>query len=237
MGRALRILSANLWNGRADGEAFANIVTALAVDVVAVQELSPEQAEALSAALPHGEFEPDRTHTGMGIAMARPGEFFRVPMPCRDTRGVRLHARDWPCINGSIEILNVHIMAPHVLHHRPGPFVTRTAQVRALEEFIQGGSQAQLAAVGDFNSTPMWPAYRRIASHLSDAAVLAAERSGRSPSPTWGPWVSAPRLLRIDHGFVRGCEVEQFQVIDIPKSDHSAVVMDISSPAPEVADD
>ena len=86
--------------------------------------------------------------------------------------------------------------------------------------------------VGDFNSTPIWPVYRRIASHLTDAAVAAAKKLNRRPANTWGPWHGSPRLLRIDHGFVRGVEVEQFHVVDIPMSDHSAVVMDVSFEAP-----
>ena len=81
--------------------------------------------------------------------------------------------------------------------------------------------------MGDFNSTPLWPAYRRIRSHLTDAAVAVAERRGRRVGRTWGPWASAPRLLRIDHGFVSGLEVEEFRVVEVFGSDHSAIVMDV----------
>jgi len=44
LGGRLRIVSANLWNGRAHPEAFAELVAGLEADIVAVQEMSPEQA-------------------------------------------------------------------------------------------------------------------------------------------------------------------------------------------------
>ena len=119
MGNTLRIMSANLWNGNADAEGFANMVLALAADVVAVQELSPEQAEALSAVMPYGALEPSNVHRGMGIAMKRPAETFRRKMTDRDVHSVLLDPSDWPQVPSPLEIMNTHIMAPHVLWARP----------------------------------------------------------------------------------------------------------------------
>jgi endonuclease/exonuclease/phosphatase family metal-dependent hydrolase len=81
--------------------------------------------------------------------------------------------------------------------------------------------------VGDFNSTPLWPFYRRIADHLHDAALIHARRSGGRAARTWGPWHGAPRLLRIDHAFVQHLEVFDFAVVEVPDGDHSAVVVEI----------
>jgi endonuclease/exonuclease/phosphatase family metal-dependent hydrolase len=53
-GGALRILSANLRNGGADPEAFADLVRETGAEVVAVQELAPAQADALARVLGHG---------------------------------------------------------------------------------------------------------------------------------------------------------------------------------------
>ncbi len=52
-------------NGRADPEAFADLVNGSGADVVAVQELSPEQADALGRMFPHGRLEPSRGFNGM----------------------------------------------------------------------------------------------------------------------------------------------------------------------------
>ncbi len=231
MGQTLRILSANLWNGRADAEGFADLVLALAVDVVAVQELSPEQAEALSVVMPYGELQPSRNHEGMGIAMLRPGEMSRLQMGSRAARLSRLEPAHWPQLSRPLEVLNVHITAPQILFPKPA-FLTRPHQVRTLERHIRENPEHHRVVLGDFNATPLWPAYRRIASHLTDAAIVAAEQRGRAPAATWGPWHRSPRLARIDHGFVGGLDVEDFQVIDVPKSDHCAIVMDVSTSPP-----
>jgi len=63
---------------------------------------------------------------------------------------------------------------------------------------------------------------------LTDAAVTVARRRGERPKATWGPWSGSPRLLRIDHAMVGGVTVEGFRVVDIPGSDHDAVVIDIT---------
>jgi endonuclease/exonuclease/phosphatase family metal-dependent hydrolase len=226
LGNSIRVLSANLWNGRADAEAFAELVVALAVDVVAVQELSHEQAEALSAVLPHGQLEPEADHQGMGIAMTRPGRYSRMQLPQRDGRIATLHPGDWPQLDQPLEIINLHIMAPQLLYPQPS-FLVRPRQIRGVERYIQQHRKAQRVVVGDFNATPSWPLYWRMASQLTDAAVAVAERAGRRPASTWGPWFGSPRLIRIDHGFVGGVEVDDFRVVDIPQGDHSAVVMDV----------
>jgi endonuclease/exonuclease/phosphatase family metal-dependent hydrolase len=84
--------------------------------------------------------------------------------------------------------------------------------------------------VGDFNATSYWPWYWRMASQFTDAAVTVAEKTGISAKPTWGPWPGSRKLLRIDHGFLRGLEVREFEVFEIEGSDHSALVMDITLP-------
>jgi endonuclease/exonuclease/phosphatase (EEP) superfamily protein YafD len=226
LGESIRVLSANLWNGRADAEAFARLVVEMEVDVVAVQEISGEQAEALSAVMPYGELEPDTDNQGMGIAMRRPGAYSRLPLPCRDGRAATLDPEHWPELERPLEILNLHFMAPQMLYPNPS-FLVRPRQVRGVERYLRARPSDQRVVVGDFNATPWWPLYWRMASHLTDAAVAVAEKVGRSPAPTWGPWFGAPRLIRIDHGFVAGVEVDDFQVVEVTEADHSAVVVDV----------
>ena len=79
----LRILSANLANGKADAEAFADLVEAVEPDVVVAQELVPPQAEALARVLPFGKLEPAWDHNGMGIALRTPGTVRPLRLPYR----------------------------------------------------------------------------------------------------------------------------------------------------------
>jgi len=226
MARTLRIFSANLWNGGADAQALADQLLALGVDVAGFQELAPEQAEAIASVMPHGELQPRRDHNGMGIGLARPAEMDRAPLFHRSGFVARLDPTVWTGLEASVEIVALHIMAPQVVRPRPAP-ITRHRQVRDFLRYCEDRSAAHRAVVGDFNATPLWPAYRRIASQFTDAAEEAARMLGTRPLPTWGPWPSAPRMLRIDHGFVAGMRVVDFQVVPVRGSDHSAIVMDV----------
>ena len=80
---------------------------------------------------------------------------------------------------------------------------------------------------GDFNASPAWPVYRRVAGRLEDAAVLVAKERGGRPSRTWGPAPGTPRLLRIDHVFVEGVRPVDTRVVTIPGSDHSGLLVEV----------
>jgi endonuclease/exonuclease/phosphatase family metal-dependent hydrolase len=230
LGQPIRILSANLWNGGADPEAFADLVLALAVDAVCVQELSPAQADALGRVMPHGVLEPNDHFTGMGIALRRPAKLHRVPLTCRDVRVAMLDPSDWSGLTHPLELANLHMAAPHTLRPRAG-LAMRVEQMRQLMPWLtREHVPAQRVMVGDFNATPAWPVYRRIAAHLHDAAVEVARRRGERPRKTWGPWSGSPRLLRIDHAMFDGVEIDDLRVVHVPGSDHSAVVVDVLPP-------
>lgn len=224
----LRVLSANLWNGRADADGFAALVERLQVDVVAVQELAPPQADALGRRLPHGLLEPADDYNGMGIAARVPLAVRRLALPNRDARVAELHLRGADGAAIAVELVNIHVEAPHstptwrTVERRRG-------QWRGLERHLRANPHRPRMVVGDFNSTPLWPFYRRMAGHLRDAALIHAARTGGRAERTWGPWHGAPRLLRIDHAFVHHLEVLNFQVVTVPEGDHSAVVVEIAA--------
>jgi endonuclease/exonuclease/phosphatase family metal-dependent hydrolase len=224
-------VSANLWNGGADPDAFAELVDALGADVVATQEMTPEQADALARVMPHGRLEPARDYNGMGLALRQPADVRHLPLPLRNARLVNLR---WPGPSGTpleLEVLNVHVQAPHSPPHWQARAIRR-GQVDGLLVHMQASPQRARVMVGDFNATPLWPVYRRLATHLTDAALAVAQRHGRPVRPTWGPWPGAPRLLRIDHAFVSGLTVDDFQVLPIVGADHSAIVVDLAAPLP-----
>jgi len=221
----LRLISANLRLGRADAGAFAELVAREGASVVAVQELGPRQAEALAALLPHGKLEPTADGMGMGVALRRPGTVERLALPHRDARVARLTPEEWPELGARVEIVNLHLAAPHT--RVPWSWRDRRGQVNALLAYL-AALPVPRALVGDFNATPRWPAYRRLAAGLDDAAVIAAAKRGRAPARTWGPRLLATRLLRIDHVLVDAIDVADFRVVPIAGSDHSALVVDLA---------
>ena len=84
--------------------------------------------------------------------------------------------------------------------------------------------------MGDLNATPLWPVYRRLTRRLQDGAWDRRARQRRAARADVGPWPGAPRLLRIDHVLVRGVTVSAVRVVDLPGSDHSALVVDLTLP-------
>lgn len=230
MAGQLRILTANLWNGNADPERFAELVEREGVDVACVQELAPEQTEPLAAVLPHGVLEPARDYKGMGIALRRPAAVETLPLHYRPLRAARLDPQHWPGLAEPVSIWNVHVRAPHSFP-QPAAWATRRAQLRGLLDHLANGSAGpRLLLVGDFNATPVWPVYRHVARQLEDVVLASARRAGRSPARTWGPfWRRAPwlRLLRIDHAFGRGIAVSRVRSFHVPGSDHDALCVDL----------
>ena len=195
-------------------------------DVVAIQEASPAHFESLSRLLPHGDFEPGERNTGVGIALRHAAAPGRLPLVWRDAIVARLEPADWPGLEKPLRIMTVHIAAPHVYLPPGWGLLLRRRQVRMLEPHLNGEDPTVL--VGDFNATPRWPAYRRIVSCMSDAAIGAAQVQGKQLEPTWGPRVGGRRLLRIDHAFAHGVRPHDFHVAPIEGSDHAAIVLDLA---------
>jgi endonuclease/exonuclease/phosphatase (EEP) superfamily protein YafD len=223
---SLRILSANLANGWADADAFADLVEAVEPDVVAVQELAPPQAEALARVLPFGKLEPARDHCGMGIGLRMPGSVRALRLPYRSAFVAEVAG---PEDDEPVEVVNLHLAAPHVR-----PLVQRArdrrGQVRQIIAHLDAAPRRRRVLAGDLNATPLWPAYRRLRTRFDDAAVEAARRIGRRPGRTWGLWSGSMRLLRIDHVLVQGLVATETRVLSLCGSDHSALVADLRLP-------
>lgn len=245
MTHRFRLMTANLFAGGADPDALRRILERERPDVLALQEVSPGQARAIEATglLPHGEMEPRRDTGGLGLLLRHPGSVRRLRLPRRDAWIAEI--RDWdgrnaagagppggPLAAGPLEVINVHITPPH--HLPPWRMVSqRRAQVRALRAHLDASPEVPRVLLGDLNSTPLFPAYRALAAPLADAALLAASRNGGHALPTWSPRPGWPRLLRIDHALVHPIlEVGAVRVIDLPGSDHAALLLDITVPAP-----
>jgi endonuclease/exonuclease/phosphatase family metal-dependent hydrolase len=194
--------------------------------VVAVQELAPDQADALAARFPYGLLAPRQDYDGGGIALARPGEVAMLPLAQRSGFRVTLDPSSWPDLTEPLEVLNVHVYAPHSFVGRG--LLRRRPQFRALAGVLDRPAATGRVVVGDFNATPLWPVYWAMAARMEDAARTVARREGRRPERTWGPRPGGPAMLRIDHGFVAGVRPERFQVVPVEGSDHRAVVLDVA---------
>lgn len=224
MSGVLRVISANLGAGRGEPEAFAEQVLALRADVVCAQEITPDQAEMLSQVLPHGRLEPRDDCHGMGIALRAPAAMGRIPLRFRDARVAVLDPADWPDLSRPWEIVNVHMASPAMwpVHRQPA---VRRDQLRGLLAHLDTAPARRRAVVGDFNASPVWPLYRRMARRFTDVMRAHARARGERPRRTWPHW---PRLFRIDHCFAEDLAVEDVEVLPIRGSDHHALRVDFA---------
>jgi endonuclease/exonuclease/phosphatase (EEP) superfamily protein YafD len=220
MREQLRILTANLWNGRAEPQALADAIAATSPDAVLAQELSPEQASVIEAQLPFGVLLPRRDMNGMGLALRRPAQVGLLQLPQRPALVARLSPPHWSSLSAPIEVINVHLSAPTRLPR----LWLRRRQVAGLQRHLAGAPVRRVLA-GDLNSLRLMPAYRALRALLSDAA-LEHRAIGL---PTWSPGATWPRLLRIDHVLTQGLQVIACEVVHIRGSDHSALLATLAA--------
>lgn len=217
----IRLLTCNLYNDNADVGALAEVLATVAPDVVAAQELAPNAAEVLEAALPYGRLVPAGNSKGHGLALRYPGSVDTFEIPSRNGLLAVLDPAAWPGLGRALHIVNVHLANP-IQWPITAARRSRSDAIAAIVGHV-ARSSTPLAVVGDLNATPVWPAYRRLIRVLRDGV-----HDTGATHRTWSPWWWAPRLLRIDHVLVRGgVRVTAADTVRIRGSDHSALVVDI----------
>lgn len=218
----LRVLTQNLYNGGADPDDLARVLDLFEPDLVAVQELSANAAQVLEKWAEAALLDPRDDTTGMGVAVRGAAVLSRLDFPVRRPILVRLPGDAWglPC---DVGVINAHVMNPIVrplgVSHR-----IRNEELRGLRDALlkDSGADARVV-VGDLNSSPAWPLYRSLSRIATDAAKQA-----KTAKRTWGPWPGSPRMLRIDHAFLRGpLRATRTQVVDLAGTDHSGLLVDI----------
>lgn len=218
-GPQLRLMTANLYLGRAGADAVVEVVRAHAVDVLSLQELTPGEVARLDAAglarlLPHRVLDARPHGLGSGICSRWP--LTELPGPA----GLRCavpRARVQLPGGATLDVTSVHLAAP----------VGRRLARRWVEEAgllgrTVGSGPTVLA--GDFNATLDHPPLRRL---LRDGHVDAAAAVGAGLRTTWRQPGLAPPLT-IDHVLLRGAvHARSVRVVPVAGSDHRAVVAEL----------
>ncbi|QFZ23970.1 endonuclease/exonuclease/phosphatase family protein [Saccharothrix syringae] len=224
VGREVVVMSSNLLVGRADAEALVAAVRRYRVDVLAVQELTPAMVRdldraGLAAVLPHRHFLAEPGGSGSGIASRYP----LAPRELTPPGTLRQAAALVDLPGDDVEVLSVHPLPPVV----PDGPETWQREMAGLPERDLNGPVRVLA--GDFNATLDHVALRRLLNH---GYVDAADQVGAGLAPTWPAGALWPPPVALDHVLVDNrCPVETFDVVDVPGSDHRAVVTRFVLPA------
>ncbi|GAA5045710.1 endonuclease/exonuclease/phosphatase family metal-dependent hydrolase [Thermocatellispora tengchongensis] len=223
--RTLRVLSANLLEGRAGQRALVDLVRAEHADVLTLQEATPDAADRLEAAglldlLPH--------RAGGLIRGGTRGSAIYARFPVRELPPIDIggfgQARAMIAVPGGaeVEVTSAHPCAPY----REALHACWRDGLRALPG--AGGEGTLRVLAGDFNST---------LDHAELRAVIArgyrdaADAVGEGLRATWPydgrpvPGVALDRVLADER-----MAVTAFRVHELPRTDHRAVFAELRLP-------
>lgn len=228
-------------DGRLDVGRIAAVIAQSKPDIVALQELDVhrprtgrvDQAHAIAERLGmHFHFNAaltveeerygDGLLTALPMRLVRSGALPNLPRVRVRGRGLEDRGALWAEIEidgRPVQVINTHLgLVPP----------EQKVQVDALlgADWLAGAPRP-LILIGDFNATPRYAAYRRLAAVLGDARRLAPGRPGAPTFPSRMP------MIRIDHVFVSsGVVVDGVHAPDTAlgkiASDHLPLVMDFS---------
>lgn len=190
-GRTISVVTWNLERGGVDRETFLDGVASSRVDLIALQELTPQQAAtieqrpSLKDRFPYQALYPRIDASGMGVLSSFPLEdvaFSTQPsilagqLQFADTEIGLIVAHPYPARITTATALRIPVgFDPLERDHA-------LARVRAKVERVAGNDHP-LILLGDFNTSPTEPAYDRLTAGLADAHVVA----GRGPGWSWRP--------------------------------------------------
>ena len=222
----IRVLTANLWEGSADPQALIAIARDRA-DLVVVQELTPESANALSgleSEFPYRAVDARPRAAGAGIWSRYP-----ISNSRRDSR-YQLSRRSAtlrvPGAAADISVLGAHVVGPW-----PQPIDDWRREISKLPETLRAAAEiadrGALIVAGDFNATIDMRPFRQL---LRGGFRNAGEQSGAGLTPTYPANRSVPPLIGIDHILTYNGTASDFETVRIPGSDHLGVIATIHVP-------
>ena len=220
-GPSFRVLAANMKLGRAEPEPLVDLVRELDVDVLSVEELSPELAADLDQAglrrlLPErvaltgrgssGSALYARMPLGPGTAERLPGGFPLISQ--------RLAVEGAP----AVEVVGVHTQPP-----------TGSADWREDLRLVPAAIESPLRILlGDFNATLDQDEFRDLVGRGYD---YAGATLGDGLTPTWPMNRRFQPLVAIDHVLAdERIGIRDYAVEELPGSDHRAVYAELALP-------
>ena len=227
-GPRLRVLTLNLLGGDADGRALLALVRRLDVDVLALQELTPEGAARLAEAYRHLPFAASFPLPGVGGSAV----LSRHPLTStshRPLRGGAVQARATVDVPGAgpVEVESVHPAAPW----GPPGMANWYDDLRAQPPATVDGPLRVL--LGDFNATLDHAALRRLVDTGYRDAAAAAGTGVRTSWPSRWP-ANGRRLtlpVTLDHVLAdRRIGVAAARPYRVRGTDHRAIYAELVLP-------
>lgn len=219
------VMTANLYEGHSDPASLVSAVRQNHVDVLSLQELTPDEAADLDRAgladlLPNRVYQPGDGATGTGIAARYPLRELPAGAPSpyhRPTAVVDLPSGQ------QLQVVAVHVISAQKVGAEGWRRDLGSLPARHL------GGPLQILA-GDFNATLDHAALRGL---VNTGYADAAAETGDGLLPTFPAYESLtlPKVT-IDHVLVdHRASVEHVQVFDQINSDHDVLLAEITLPS------
>jgi endonuclease/exonuclease/phosphatase (EEP) superfamily protein YafD len=214
-------MTSNLKVGAADASAVVAAVRARHVDVLMLEELTPDIAVRLRAAglddmLPHSVADPQPNGAGTGLWSRYP---LSDPQVRRDFGFSFVSAR----VTGRMTMAAVHVFGPY-----PAAQFPRWHDDMQRYPAVLGALPGPTVLIGgDFNATTDDAQFRGI---LGNGFADAAQQAGAGFTPTWPTDRWYPPLITIDHVLTRNAVARSLDSVEIPGSDHRALVVSVRLP-------
>jgi endonuclease/exonuclease/phosphatase (EEP) superfamily protein YafD len=233
-GPRIRVMTSNLYLGRGDPAAVVALVRAQGVDVLGLEEMTPEVLRRLDAAglrrlLPYRNADARRGASGTGLFSRFPLKR-RKPYNSLDRNG---EPRALVRVPGArpFEVQVVHPPPPingqapkwrHMLGELPLPFRGDASSPPGPPQML----------IGDFNATLDHAQLRE----LLDGYVDAADATGKGYKTTWPAGRRFPPEIAIDHVLIDPrMRADDVTVHVVPHSDHRAVIATVRIPSKAAA--
>jgi endonuclease/exonuclease/phosphatase (EEP) superfamily protein YafD len=222
----LHVMTSNLLQGRADAAQVVEVAVDRHVDVLVLEEVTPQALAGLRSAGIRREF-PHRA------GRAQPGTAGTMVFSTRALHGVsRLdtafgsYAMDVRLPRGRVHLLAVHPRPP------VGDVVQWRADQRAVRQAARG-RQGRTMIVGDLNATMDHAPMRELVGRGYDDAATQATSGWQPTWPAAGEvsrfGVAVPSLLPIDHVFLStGLRAVSTESVTIAGTDHRALVATVA---------
>ncbi len=219
----LRVASVNATFGEVDPQAVVDLVKARQVDILAIQELTPDAVDGLAAAGLDDELTFSMTRPADGVAGI--GLWSRYPMTAEALQGFSANAISGQVStpDGMLLVDAVHPAAPGVLDH------TLWSEDFARLNTVLAANIGPTLVLGDFNATRDHSEFRELERlGYDDAADQAGAGFAMTFPQERTPWP----LVAIDHALVRDTALTalQLKTVVLPGSDHRAIVIQYAFP-------
>jgi endonuclease/exonuclease/phosphatase (EEP) superfamily protein YafD len=224
----VRLMSANIYQGLADPDHLVRSAQAQA-DVVAFQELTPQEVDRLSGAgldttFPYRWLDARAGPGGVGM-------WSRFPIDAPK----RIGGYTFAFLTAQIRVRGVSTDPTVVVAHVAGPWPVPIDDWRrdvnrlpaTLSEVGEQAGAGSVIVAADFNSTTDMRPFRAL---LSNGYRNAAEQSGAGIKPTFPADSRLPPFIAIDHILTRHCTATSLRTLKIPGSDHRGLVVKIAIP-------